>query len=185
MNSIYTQAFNRVTEIVTDYLRDLEEMQNVSREDYLASLRRKSSGISKGISKYLPLSSYVGFVNFYDFFHLFFPHHSSRWDPQSGCIPGVDYINSTHYGGNVSGDNEYVGGFGWIERLICRVTSSGGEKLNYSNDIGNELRAAELLIWLTEPYEMRRFRSAAYKSFKQKVAKKKEKVENENKLSVM
>ena len=25
---------------VTDYTRDLEEMQNVSREEYLASLRR-------------------------------------------------------------------------------------------------------------------------------------------------
>ncbi|KAK8672005.1 hypothetical protein V6N13_110383 [Hibiscus sabdariffa] len=41
---------------VTDYTRDLEEMQNVSREDYLASLRRKSSGFSRGISKYRGLS---------------------------------------------------------------------------------------------------------------------------------
>nr|GMD11680.1 AP2-like ethylene-responsive transcription factor At2g41710 [Ipomoea batatas] len=41
---------------VTDYTRDLEEMQNLSREDYLASLRRKSSGFSRGISKYRPLS---------------------------------------------------------------------------------------------------------------------------------
>ncbi|KAI9078264.1 hypothetical protein K1719_039766 [Acacia pycnantha] len=37
---------------VSDYTRDLEEMQNFSREEYLASLRRKSSGFSRGISKY-------------------------------------------------------------------------------------------------------------------------------------
>ncbi|KAJ1408958.1 DNA-binding domain superfamily [Sesbania bispinosa] len=42
---------------VTDYTRDLEEMQNVSREEYLASLRRKSSGFSRGLSKYRGLSS--------------------------------------------------------------------------------------------------------------------------------
>ncbi|GKA60334.1 AP2-like ethylene-responsive transcription factor, partial [Tanacetum coccineum] len=36
---------------VTDYTRDLEEMQNLSREDYLASLRRKGSGFSRGASK--------------------------------------------------------------------------------------------------------------------------------------
>ncbi|XP_059646288.1 AP2-like ethylene-responsive transcription factor At2g41710 isoform X1 [Cornus florida] len=50
---------------VTDYSRDLEEMQNVSREDYLASLRRKSSGFSRGIAKYRGLSrgdlSHIGF----------------------------------------------------------------------------------------------------------------------------
>jgi AP2-like factor (ANT lineage) len=68
---------------VTDYTRDLEEMQNVSREEYLASLRRcvsslknipfivimlflmvdvfcrKSSGFSRGISKYRALSRYA------------------------------------------------------------------------------------------------------------------------------
>lgn len=70
---------------VTDYTRDLEEMQNVSREEYLASLRRcvyvlsesillthsvcillifdsihrKSSGFSRGISKYRGLSRYI------------------------------------------------------------------------------------------------------------------------------
>ncbi|KAF2568653.1 hypothetical protein F2Q68_00023784 [Brassica cretica] len=42
---------------VTDYNRDLEEMQNLSREEYLASLRRKSSGFSRGIAKYQSSSS--------------------------------------------------------------------------------------------------------------------------------
>ncbi|KAI9111138.1 hypothetical protein K1719_017749 [Acacia pycnantha] len=51
---------------VSDYTRDLEEMQNFSREEYLASLRRKSSGFSRGISKYR------GF--------------SSRWEPSYGHV---------------------------------------------------------------------------------------------------
>lgn len=45
---------------VTDYARDLEEMQNVSREDYLASLRRLISNFVllpsvNEISSYLPI----------------------------------------------------------------------------------------------------------------------------------
>lgn len=34
------------------YTRELEEMQKVSKEEYLASLRRRSSGFSRGVSKY-------------------------------------------------------------------------------------------------------------------------------------
>ncbi|KAF6158532.1 hypothetical protein GIB67_040046 [Kingdonia uniflora] len=36
-----------------DYSRDLEEMQNITREDYLVSLRRKSSSFSRGVDKYI------------------------------------------------------------------------------------------------------------------------------------
>ncbi|PQQ14785.1 AP2-like ethylene-responsive transcription factor [Prunus yedoensis var. nudiflora] len=61
-----------------DYTRDLEEMQNMSREEYLASLRRKSSGFSRGISKYRGLSS--------------------RWEPSLGRMGGSEYFNSIHYG---------------------------------------------------------------------------------------
>ncbi|KAE8692543.1 AP2-like ethylene-responsive transcription factor [Hibiscus syriacus] len=49
---------------VTDYTRDLEEMENVSREDYLASLRRKSSGFSRGISKYRGLSRKIDLTGY-------------------------------------------------------------------------------------------------------------------------
>ncbi|KAI9107707.1 hypothetical protein K1719_021370 [Acacia pycnantha] len=62
---------------VSDYTRDLEEMQNFSREEYLASLRRKSSGFSRGISKYR------GF--------------SSRWEPSYGHVDlttSIAYIMS-------------------------------------------------------------------------------------------
>uniref|UniRef100_A0A6N2K922 AP2/ERF domain-containing protein n=1 Tax=Salix viminalis TaxID=40686 RepID=A0A6N2K922_SALVM len=62
---------------VTDYTRDLEEMQNVSREEYLASLRRKSSGFSRGISKYRALSS--------------------RWDSSYSRVPGSEYFSNVNY----------------------------------------------------------------------------------------
>ncbi|KAH6758200.1 Integrase-type DNA-binding superfamily protein [Perilla frutescens var. frutescens] len=65
--------------LVTDYARDLEEMQNVSREDYLASPRRKSSGFSRGISKYRLLSSHL-------------------WDSQFGRMSGTVYSSSALYG---------------------------------------------------------------------------------------
>ncbi|KAK4339480.1 hypothetical protein RND71_040942 [Anisodus tanguticus] len=34
------------------YIKELEEMQRLSKEEYLASLRRMSSGFSRGVSKY-------------------------------------------------------------------------------------------------------------------------------------
>jgi len=35
-----------------DYSGEMSEMEGVSREEYLASLRRRSSGFSRGVSKY-------------------------------------------------------------------------------------------------------------------------------------
>ncbi|KAK4749462.1 hypothetical protein SAY87_026911 [Trapa incisa] len=60
---------------VSDYKRDLEEMQNMTREEYLATLRRKTSGFSRGISKYRGLS---------------------RWESAFGRIGGAEYFNSMH-----------------------------------------------------------------------------------------
>ncbi|KAI8019840.1 Ethylene-responsive transcription factor WRI1 [Camellia lanceoleosa] len=37
---------------VSDYDKEIEIMQTVTKEEYLASLRRKSSGFSRGVSKY-------------------------------------------------------------------------------------------------------------------------------------
>lgn len=34
------------------YTKDLEEMEKLTKEEYLASLRRRSSGFSRGVSKY-------------------------------------------------------------------------------------------------------------------------------------
>ncbi|KAL2473906.1 AP2-like ethylene-responsive transcription factor [Forsythia ovata] len=190
---------------VKDYTRDLEEMQNVSREDYLASLRRKSSGFSRGISKYRPLSS--------------------RWDSQFGRMPEAAYFNNTLYGSGdeASIESEYVGGF-CIDRKIdlssyikwwgankSSQTDSHAKSLDETKhgcpeDIGSELKALERSNKPTEPYEMPRLglslegkkhktgsamsilsQSAAYKSLQENALKKKEKDENdenENKSSI-
>lgn len=37
---------------IETYGKEVEEMDKISREEYLASLRRQSSGFSRGISKY-------------------------------------------------------------------------------------------------------------------------------------
>jgi AP2-like factor (ANT lineage) len=41
-----------------DYLSEMSEMEGVSREEYLASLRRRSSGFSRGVSKYRGVARY-------------------------------------------------------------------------------------------------------------------------------
>lgn len=191
---------------VTDYARDLEEMQNVSREDYLASLRRKSSGFSRGISKYRGLSS--------------------RWDSSFGRMDGADYFNSVQYGDDATTESEFIGNF-CVDRKIdltsyikwwgpnkTREADSHSKSLEEtkhgcSEDIGSELKELQWAIKPTEPYQMPHLgmsregekrkgstvsamsilsRSAAYKSLQEKALKRKEIViendENENKNSI-
>ncbi|KAF8097825.1 hypothetical protein N665_0280s0027 [Sinapis alba] len=64
-------------------------MQNLSREEYLASLRRKSSGFSRGIAKYRGLQS--------------------RWDASASRMPGPEYFSNMHYG--AGDDRGTEGGF--------------------------------------------------------------------------
>lgn len=140
-------------------------------------------------------------------------------------MPGADYFNSLHYGDNATVDNEYIGGFCMDRKidLSSYIKWWGGNKARQTDshlkmseetkvgcpeDIDNELRASELSIQQTEPYEMPHLgvyqekknhksstlsamsilsQSAAYKSLLEKVAKKKEKVENdenENKSTI-
>ncbi|KAL6546255.1 hypothetical protein OROMI_021976 [Orobanche minor] len=187
---------------VTDYARDLEEMQNVSREDYLASLRRKSSGFSRGISKYRPPSRY-----------------SIQWDSQFGRAPTTDYIN----GGEMSTGNEYAGGYSSDRKIDLsnyikwwgtnnssqadfRSRSLEETDIGCTDDIAGELKDLESSVKSTEPYEMPRLgvppermkhkkisamntllKSAAYKSLEEKILKKKERDgndENENKNNI-
>nr|GMD10325.1 AP2-like ethylene-responsive transcription factor At2g41710 [Ipomoea batatas] len=182
---------------VTDYTRDLEEMQNLSREDYLASLRRKSSGFSRGISKYRPLSSRTKIMKFIIFGNSNFFYLSGAGD-------------------DVTADNEYVAGYCMDQKidLSSYIKWWGANKARQadsyvkgtseetkhgcSEDTGNE--ASELAVQPTEPYEMPRLglsqkgkshkssttsamsilsQCAAYKNLQEKVAKKKEKVEND------
>ncbi|GAU30065.1 hypothetical protein TSUD_332350 [Trifolium subterraneum] len=190
---------------VTDYTRDLEEMQNVSREEYLASLRRKSSGFSRGLAKYRGLSR--------------------RWEPY-GRLTGSDYFSSMHYGtgDDSAAESEYVGGF-CIERKIDLTNhikwwgsnknrqSDAGTRLSEEKkhgfaggDIYSELKTLEQKVQPTEPYKLPELgrlhnekkhksssmsalsilsQSAAYKSMQEKAAKRQENStdndENENK----
>ncbi|KAI4348681.1 hypothetical protein L6164_009377 [Bauhinia variegata] len=193
---------------VTDYARDLEEMQNLSREEYLASLRRKSSGFSRGISKYRGLSS--------------------RWESSYGRVGGSEYFNSIHYatGDDSAAESGYVSGFcverkidltsyikWWGSNKTCQpdvgTKSSEGKKHGFSGDIYNELKTLEEEVQPTEPYQMPQLgilhdgkkhksssvsalsilsRSAAYKSLQENVLKRQENNtdndENENKSTI-
>ncbi|XP_057816238.1 AP2-like ethylene-responsive transcription factor At2g41710 [Cryptomeria japonica] len=65
---------------VSDYARDIDEMQNISREEYLASLRRKSSGFSRGMSKCRARVS-----------------QKNRWDVRFDQSIGNEYLNVGNY----------------------------------------------------------------------------------------
>lgn len=173
---------------VTDYSRDLDEMQNVSREEYLASLRRKSSGFSRGIAKYRALSS-------------------GRWEPSLGRATATEYLPGIHYGKgeDIPAEGDYPGGFS-IERKLDltgyikwwgqnKIRQSEGGKHSSSEDIGTELKSLEREIQSTEPYQMPQLgtsyeakknkssatsalsilsRSAAYKNMQERASKAKE-----------
>ncbi|ONK59355.1 uncharacterized protein A4U43_C08F5590 [Asparagus officinalis] len=62
---------------VTDYEKELQIMQNVTKEEYLASLRRKSSGFSRGVSKYRGVARH---------------HHNGRWEARIGRVFGNKYL---------------------------------------------------------------------------------------------
>lgn len=59
------------------YAKELEEMQSISREEYLASLRRRSSGFSRGVSKYRGVARH---------------HQNGRWEARIGRVFGNKYL---------------------------------------------------------------------------------------------
>lgn len=62
---------------VTDYARDVEEMQSVSREEYLASLRRKGSGFSRSAAKFKGMTRHPSL---------------GRWEARLGQVLGNKYL---------------------------------------------------------------------------------------------
>lgn len=62
---------------LSTYTKELEEMQSVSKEEYLASLRRRSSGFSRGVSKYRGVARH---------------HHNGRWEARIGRVLGNKYL---------------------------------------------------------------------------------------------
>ncbi|GMI80498.1 WRINKLED, WRINKLED 1, ACTIVATOR OF SPO(MIN)::LUC1 [Hibiscus trionum] len=59
------------------YEKEMEEMKNVTKEEYLASLRRRSSGFSRGVSKYRGVARH---------------HHNGRWEARIGRVFGNKYL---------------------------------------------------------------------------------------------
>ncbi|XLS53026.1 hypothetical protein HN51_013703 [Arachis hypogaea] len=62
---------------VSDYEKEIEIMKTVTKEEYLASLRRRSSGFSRGVSKYRGVARH---------------HHNGRWEARIGRVFGNKYL---------------------------------------------------------------------------------------------
>ncbi|MED6123298.1 hypothetical protein PIB30_047768 [Stylosanthes scabra] len=62
---------------VSNYQNELKEMEGQSREEYIGSLRRKSSGFSRGVSKYRGVARH---------------HHNGRWEARIGRVFGNKYL---------------------------------------------------------------------------------------------
>ncbi|TYH52409.1 hypothetical protein ES332_D09G026200v1 [Gossypium tomentosum] len=64
-------------EVISYYEKEIEIMQTVTKEEFLASLRRKSSGFSRGVSKHY--------------------YHNGRWEARIGREFGNKYLNLGSY----------------------------------------------------------------------------------------
>ncbi|KAL1538665.1 hypothetical protein AAHA92_27381 [Salvia divinorum] len=62
---------------ISDYEVEIGVMQSTTKEEYLASLRRKSSGFSRGVSKYRGVARH---------------HHNGRWEARIGRVFGNKYL---------------------------------------------------------------------------------------------
>ncbi|KAJ9175455.1 hypothetical protein P3X46_014007 [Hevea brasiliensis] len=62
---------------IKSYSKELEEMQKMSKEEYLAYLRRRSSGFSRGVSKYRGVARH---------------HQNGRWEARIGRVFGNKYL---------------------------------------------------------------------------------------------
>ncbi|KAE8661314.1 AP2-like ethylene-responsive transcription factor BBM [Hibiscus syriacus] len=62
---------------ISGYEKEIEIMQTLTKEEYLASLRRKSSGFSRGVSKYRGVARH---------------HNNGRWEARIGRVFGNKYF---------------------------------------------------------------------------------------------
>ncbi|CAI9113833.1 OLC1v1014518C1 [Oldenlandia corymbosa var. corymbosa] len=62
---------------LSTYENELKEMESQSKEEYVGSLRRKSSGFSRGVSKYRGVARH---------------HHNGRWEARIGRVFGNKYL---------------------------------------------------------------------------------------------
>ncbi|CAL9041878.1 AP2-like ethylene-responsive transcription factor SMOS1 isoform X1 [Musa acuminata AAA Group] len=132
---------------VTDYARDLEEMQMVSKEDYLVSLRRKSSAFSRGFPKYRGLSRQP---------------QNNRWETPFRQMPGDEYFNNCSTSSDAATDGRFAGIAG-LERKVDLTSyikwwmpkkARQPESASPVEDVGRELRMLECSVQPTEPYKL-------------------------------
>ncbi|CAN4098446.1 unnamed protein product [Withania somnifera] len=62
---------------VSTYEKEIKEMEGQSREEYVGSLRRKSSGFSRGVSRYRGVARH---------------HHNGRWEARIGRVFANKYL---------------------------------------------------------------------------------------------
>ncbi|KAF8033726.1 hypothetical protein BT93_C0092 [Corymbia citriodora subsp. variegata] len=62
---------------LSTYEKELKEMEGQSREEYIGTLRRKSNGFSRGVSKYRGVARH---------------HHNGRWEARIGRVFGNKYL---------------------------------------------------------------------------------------------
>ncbi|CAL9187633.1 unnamed protein product [Musa hybrid cultivar] len=62
---------------ISTYQEELEKMEGQSKEEYIGSLRRKSSGFSRGVSRYRGVARH---------------HHSGKWEARLGRVFGNKYL---------------------------------------------------------------------------------------------
>lgn len=62
---------------LSTYEDEVKEMDGQSKEEYIGSLRRKSSGFSRGVSKYRGVARH---------------HHNGRWEARIGRVFGNKYL---------------------------------------------------------------------------------------------
>ncbi|KVI08481.1 AP2/ERF domain-containing protein [Cynara cardunculus var. scolymus] len=67
----------REKDFMDTYKKEIEEMEKLSKDEYLASLRRRSSGFSRGVSKYRGVARH---------------HHNGRWEARIGRVLGNKYL---------------------------------------------------------------------------------------------
>ncbi|KAK8476785.1 hypothetical protein V6N11_021137 [Hibiscus sabdariffa] len=172
---------------VTDYTRDLEEMQNVSREDYLASLRSRRCDSSFG--------RVAGSENFNSI------HYGDDPTTENDYIGGFCIERKIDLTG-------YIKWWGTNKTRQTEAVSKSSEETKHAcpEDIGSELKTSEWAVQPTEPYQMPRLgtslegtkrkgssvsamsilsRSADFKSLQEKALRKQEQsAENENKNTI-
>ncbi|KAM0920792.1 hypothetical protein ACQ4PT_007275 [Festuca glaucescens] len=70
-------TISSISPLLSNYDKEWKEMEEQSREEYIGSLRRKSTGFSRGVSKYRGVARH---------------HHNGKWEARIGRVFGNKYL---------------------------------------------------------------------------------------------